>query len=349
MNRYITTLTSSLLISLFITSINPLTSGLTTTHTTPLSLQEQINQAPSGSTIELTTSNYTEPLIITRPLHLKGNGTHPTPLQITSQPNSYALWINAENVTLSNLTLSNTASGLYTTAIKISAPHTTIQNCTIHDTPIGIAIWSSQTTITHCQFSTCDDEGIVLLGTPNRPCTNTTITDCTFQQNCDGIELQYTSHTTISYCAFTDNTHAGIDAIGSNHTYITITQCTFDQNQGFGVYLHRTTHTTITDSVFHHNTITTYDATENTLRNNTDAPLQQLQVQTISPVDLYGTVDYSNQQTSQHPPPHQTSQPTQEDNERTTTQPYTFRVLHTILMRIQTILTYVEHFQHSPM
>jgi hypothetical protein len=349
MNRYHSTATSSLLLFLILLSIIPVTSALTKTLPPPLSLQERINQAPPGSTIELTTENNTEPLIITKPLHLKGNKTYPTQLHITSPSNGYGLWINAENVTLSNLTVCNTASGLYTTAIKISAPHTTIKNCTIHDTPIGIAIWNSQNTITHCQFATCDDEGIVLLGTPTHPCTNTTITDCAFQLNCDGIELQYTAHTTISHCSFTNNTHAGIDAIGQNNTYLTITGSTFNHNEGFGVYLHRTTHTTINDCLFHHDTITTYDATENILQNNTDASLQQLISQTIPPVDLYGAVEYSHQQTSQQPLLHQTLRSTQEDTEKTTTQPYSFRVLHHILSRIQTVLTYVKQLHHNPM
>ena len=348
MNRYYTTVTSSLLIFLIISTIIPVTSALSKTHTThPLSLQELINQAPSGTTIELTTSNYTEPLIITKPLHLKGNRTHPTHLQITSPSNGYALWINAENVTLSNLTISNTAPGLYTTAIKISAPHTTIQNCIIHDTPIGIAIWSSQNTITHCQFSTCDDEGIVLLGTSTRPCTNTTISECIFQLNCDGIELQYAAHTQINLCAFTNNTHAGIDAIGSNNTHLTITHCKFDQNQGFGVYLHRTTHTTINDCLFDHDTITTYDATENILQNNTNASLQ-LMTPTIPPVDHYNAFEYSNQQPTHQTLLNQASSNTQEYTE-TTTSPYSFRVLQCILSRIQTMLTYFEQFHHDQM
>ena len=348
MNRYHTTVISNLLIFLILLSTSPVTSAVSTTHTTSPSLQERINQAPPGSTIELSTSNYTAPLIITKPLHLKGNRTHPTHLQITSESNGYALWITAEHVTLSNLTLSNTASGLYTTAIKISAPHTTIQNCTIQDTPIGIAIWNSQNTITNCQFSTCDDEGIVLLGTPTHPCTNTTISECSFQQNCDGIELQYTTHTTINNCTFTTNTHAGIDAIGANNTHLIITHCSFHQNIGFGVYLHRTTHTTINDCLFYDDTITTYDATENILQNNTNASLQTLG-QTTQPVEDYSALDALNQHTTQQPLRHQTTPSLQQYVEKITTLPYSFRVLHSILQRIQTVLTYYEQLHHDPM
>jgi parallel beta-helix repeat protein len=231
-------------------------------------IQDAIDCAQPNSTIHLPAGTYTEILTINKPLHLKGEGTTRTFVSPTSANNGYALRIIAKGVTLSDLDITNKGPGLYTTGVKISASNTTIQNCTFHDTPIGIAIWSSENTISSCEFSGCDDEGLVLLGTSTTACTNNTISSCDFYENCDGIELQYATDNTIDSCTFIQNTHAGIDAIESNNNNNIISHCEFTANQGFGLYLAGSSHNMITGCSFVDDSITLLHASETIISNS---------------------------------------------------------------------------------
>ncbi len=234
-------------------------------HFVNISLQEMINDAAPGAILQLPAGTYTEVLTINKPLQIIGDETTRTVLSPTSPTNGYAIQITAEGVILSNLEIINHAEGLYTTGVKISASKTTIEDCLFHDTPIGIAIWSSQNTISQCIFQGCDDEGIVLLGTSSDACTNNTITSCVFSENCDGIELQYATHNQINSCSFIRNTHAGIDAIESNNNNNIISECTFTDNDAFGLYLARSSQNLITQCSFSDDALTLVHATQNTL------------------------------------------------------------------------------------
>lgn len=234
-------------------------------HYENISIQERINNAEPGDTLQIPSGTYTEILTINKPLHITGDGLTQTILSPASSPNGYAIQITAEGVILSNLEIMNHAEGLYTTGVKISAKNTTIEHCMFHDTPIGIAIWSGQNTISQCVFQGCDDEGIVLLGTSAIACTNNTITSCIFSENCDGIELQYATHNQINSCSFFRNTHAGIDAIESNNNNNIISECTFTDNDAFGLYLARSSQNLITQCSFSNDALTLVHATQNTL------------------------------------------------------------------------------------
>ncbi|MBN1860073.1 MAG: right-handed parallel beta-helix repeat-containing protein [Candidatus Thermoplasmatota archaeon] len=238
-----------------------------------LSLQEQINRAAPGDTIILAPTTYNECLRITKPIHLQGQGTTQTFLSPTSSMNGYAISISVPQVKISNIDITNQAPGIYTTAIQINTPNTTIQDCTFHDTPIGIAIWSSYNTIANCTFTNCNDEGIVLLGTTTNPSHDNTITHCLFSKNCDGVELQYATTNHITFCSFTANTHAGIDAIESNNNHNIISNCTFTDNQGFGLYMTRSSENLITDCSFSEDSITFVQARNNTLSRSKGAAI----------------------------------------------------------------------------
>jgi parallel beta-helix repeat protein len=238
------------------------TSPITTT------IQDAINSAQPNSTILLPAGTYTEVLSINKPLRIQGQGASRTILAPTSATNGYAIRISAKGVTLTGLDITNQGLGLYTTCVKISASNTTIQNCTFQNTPIGIAVWSSENTISGCEFRSCEDEGIVFLGTSTTTCTNNTITSCNFYENCDGIELQYATNNLISSCTFIQNTHAGIDAIESNNDNNIISNCEFTANQGFGLYLAGSSHNTITGCSFQDDSITLQHASENIISNS---------------------------------------------------------------------------------
>ncbi len=247
------------------------------------SLQAAIQAASPGDDILIPPGTYTETLAIATPITLRA--AHPGTVLITSGINqSYIMSINTPNVVLSGLAITNPTSGLYTTGLMICAPYTTIQDCTFATTSLGIACWTSNNTISDCTFSDCQDEGIAFLATPTDPITCNLVTGCRFQRNCDGIELQTCSHSRILDCDFTNNTHAGIDAIGSANNDNLIANNTFTQN-GFGIYLVSSTANTISSCTFTSSPsyLTNANSTEFTgcsidalsLRNHSSALLRQ--------------------------------------------------------------------------
>jgi len=305
-------------------------------------IQDVINHAQPNSTIQLPAGTNTEILIINKPLHLKGEGTARTLLSPTSPNNGYAIRISAEGVTLSGLDITNYGPGLYITCVKISASNTTIQNCTFHDAPIGIAIWSSENTISGCDFRGCDDEGIVLLGLSTAACSNNTIISCNFYKNCDGIELQYARDNLITSCTFTQNTHAGIDAIESNNNNI-ISYCEFTDNYGFGLYLARSSNNQIIQCFFSDNSLTLVQAPANTLLNSQIARIRLMDDSSLL-IEQCGEIDESaitSQQSYYEIRTNLVAQLSQEKNNDTALR----RPLLTILLfRLPILRSIYEHF-----
>jgi len=246
--------------------------------TTYTSIQEAINNAPSGSILNIHPGTYNEILTINKEITIIGENKDNTIIHATSKQNGYAIKIKKPGVTLKNLGITNDGPGLYTSAIHISATDTTITNCDIYDTPIGIAIWTSDNTISKTIFHGCSDEGIALLGSSASKCDNNLITECDFYNNCDGIELQYASHNIISDCKIYKNTHSGIDAIANSNDYNTIINCDIYDNEVNGIYITSSSHNTIKNCNLNNNNngeIHTIRTTETTL---TDCVIDQKSV-----------------------------------------------------------------------
>jgi nitrous oxidase accessory protein len=202
-----------------------------------MDIQSLIDEANPFDTIILPPGIYNQTLIISCPLTLTGISPSTTVLQVHSPMNQAAITIQSEQVTIRNISIINSGKGLYTTGIRALANNTSIESCNIHHTPVGIALWSSYNTISNCSFLHCSDEGIVLLNTSFSPCGYNTIMDCSFLYNCDAIELQQSSHNTITNCTMKYHTHSGIDAIKNNNNHNVITKCTISDNQVHGIYL----------------------------------------------------------------------------------------------------------------
>lgn len=201
------------------------------------SIQKAIDSALSGTTIYVKKGQYPEILTIKKPINLIGESKENTIINPTSQKNKYAVLIDSSNVLIKNFNIYNKASGLYTSAIRITKPNNQIENCNIHDTPIGITIWSSNNKISNITFQGCKDEGIALIGSNYFKCEKNIITNCVFYNNCDGIELQYSSSNTITNCEFYNNTHTGIDAIASSNNKNIISNCKIYNNTVHGIYI----------------------------------------------------------------------------------------------------------------
>jgi len=232
------------------------------------SIQEALDNAPQDSTIYVKIGVYNEILNIRTRVKLLGEDKDKTVINPISKENKYAICLGAPGVMISNLNITNGASGLYATAVQVSAPETEISNCIIHDTSIGVAIWTSDNLVENCVFTGCSDEGIALLGSKYSKCDNNKITNCTFYNNCDGIELQYSSNNIISYCKFYENSHIGIDAIASSNDGNTILSCEIYNNTVSGLYLASSSDNKITNCFISNNRDGNVVITKNSYNND---------------------------------------------------------------------------------
>jgi len=210
-------------------------------------IQEAINNVQPGSTVYVRKGEYSEIIEIKKQISLIGEDKDSTLINPISEKNKYAICLGAPGIKIQGLSIKNGAPGLYTSGIRVTSSKTEISDCNIYDTPVGIAIWTSNNIIDNCNFWGCSDEGIVLLGSSYSECNNNKITNCIFRDNCDGIELQYSSSNTITNCEFYDNTHTGIDAIASSNDKNIISNCRIYNNEVHGIYFSSSSENQIID------------------------------------------------------------------------------------------------------
>ncbi len=209
-------------------------------------IQDALNNSEDNQIIYVKKGTYSEILNIRKTIKIVGEEN--TEINPISERNKYAIRLGAPNIYIENLTVTNGAPGLYTTAIRISSTNSTIKNCEFLDTPIGILVWTSNNKIENCTFTNCQDEGIALLGSKFSKCENNQIKNCVFYNNSDGIELQYSSCNKIIKCEFFENTHSGIDAIAESNDNNLITECKIFNNTVHGIYLSSSSNNTIEGS-----------------------------------------------------------------------------------------------------
>lgn len=216
-------------------------------------IQRTIDDAEEYSTILFHPGTYNQSFIVSKPLRLQGSNPENTVMLLRTKPNNPGIIISSPYVSFSNFTVTNTANGLYTTAMRINSAHVQIKNCHFKDTPIGIAVWNDHTSILNSTFTNCSDEGILLVSTSISSSHHNRIDGCFFLNNTDGIELQKSSNNLIINSTFIGNSHAGIDAIRSNNNNNRIINCTFLNNSAFDIYFASSHNNIIKDSTFKNN------------------------------------------------------------------------------------------------
>lgn len=216
-------------------------------------IQEAINSAKPGSTIFVKKGEYKEIITIKKQISLLGEEKDSTLINPISEKNKYAICLGAPEIKIQSLSFQNGAPGLYASGIRVTSSNIEIRDCNIYDTPVGIVIWTSNNIIDNCNFFRCEDEGIALIGTSQSVCENNIINNCIFSDNCDGIELQYSSKNTISNCDIYDNTHTGIDAIASSNDANSIYNCRIYNNEVHGIYLSSSSDNQIIDCYIYDN------------------------------------------------------------------------------------------------
>ena len=211
------------------------------------SIQDAVNNAQDGFRIYVKSGTYSEIIDVKKQIHLIGENKVNTFINPISAKNKYAVRLGAPGVMFEGFDVTNGAPGLYASGIRITSTDIEVSDCNIHDVPVGIAIWTSDNTISNCYFWSCKDEGIALIGSSFSECNNNIISDCVFYDNCDGIELQYSSNNIISNCEIYDNTHTGIDAIASSNDNNKIEDCEIYNNEVHGIYFSSSSNNQIID------------------------------------------------------------------------------------------------------
>ena len=115
-------------------------------------IQEAIEDAPEGATIHVKSGVYNEIIDIKKSIILIGENKEATIINPISERNKHAICLGASGAIIKNFSVTNEASGIYTTGIRVSASNTEIQNCDIFNTPVGIAVWTSDNIIEGCSF-----------------------------------------------------------------------------------------------------------------------------------------------------------------------------------------------------
>lgn len=216
-------------------------------------IQAIIDEALAHSTLYFTRGVYTQSFTISKPLTLIGEDKNSTVFTLNTKPNNAGIILSAEDITLKNVTISNMAPGLYSTAIRINGDGGQIENCRIFDTPIGITVWSNYCEIANSEFKNCSDEGILLISTKISQSFYNRIHNCSFSHNCDAIEMQYSSYNQISDCYFSYNTHSAIDAICEKNNHNLISNCQINDNEVHGIYFSSSQHNIIQNCSFLNN------------------------------------------------------------------------------------------------
>jgi len=210
-------------------------------------INEAIDYSPINSVIYIKNGEYKEIIDIKKPVSLIGEDVCNTIINPISEKNKFAIRLGASGIKIKNLSISNEAPGPYSNGVNIVSPNTEISYCNIYENPIGIAIWTSNNLIMNCNIWDCKDEAIVLLGTSYSDCNNNSILNCNFYDNCDGIELQYSSFNTIRNCRIYNNTHTGIDAISTSNNKNVISNCEIYNNEVHGIYISSSSENKIID------------------------------------------------------------------------------------------------------
>ena len=146
-------------------------------------IQDAIDKAVIGSEIIISPGIYNENLVINTTVHIMGTGPEKT--IINGNKTSYIFHINADNVSIKNLTIinSHTEFSQYHYGIKISGSNITIINCTFEDNTYGVYIDKTM---------------------------NVTIYSCRFNNNRYGIYTSYGSKNNILDNLFSSNTDYGM-------------------------------------------------------------------------------------------------------------------------------------------
>ena len=204
-----------------------------------------IENALTGTTILISKGIYPEQLTINKTLIITGENKNNTIID-----GGYAhvvILINADHVTITNLTIRNSGGYMNDAGIMINTQNVTIADCIVYRTKTGIYINQTKgNLIQNCTFYT-NGEGVYL-----RESSQITIIENLFCHNAIGLNSQDSHHNLIIGCYAQTN---GIGFFLNNSNTCTFSQCAAynnNDNQG-GFYLDFCQNIVLTKCIANHN------------------------------------------------------------------------------------------------
>ena len=163
------------------------------------SIQDAINNASSGATINITSGTYNEFLTINKPLTLLGQGSGVT--IINGNGADYAISITADNVTIEDLTVTNTGTGPNVNGVQANECNGVIINDTeIAETYTGLTISFVTNSVFSENILVNNTDGVLVVYSNDNVFSNNII-----QSNSQGISIYYSNSNVFSGNTLSNN------------------------------------------------------------------------------------------------------------------------------------------------
>jgi len=211
------------------------------------SIQQVINKASSGETINVQSGIYYENITIEKPLTIIGENREDT--IIDGQGNECVILIKSDDVIIKNFTIRNSGGYKGNSGIKIDSNDNQITNCVIYRTKTGIYLNKVKNNIiSNCLLHT-NGEGIFSYHS-----SNSVIKNSQFQHNAFGLNLDNSEETTIKN-SYIHTNGIGIYGKESKNTEITQNAICDNGQDGGGVWFFGCEKLDINDCNINHNSI----------------------------------------------------------------------------------------------
>lgn len=216
------------------------------------SIQQAIDNAGSGDTVQVDAGTYYENLTISKSLTLQGQDKATTVVNGSGAGNVIA--VTAPNVTITNLTITDGNNGVY----YDNAPSTTIEDCDIHHNyENGISLWySNNATIKNCDIydSYADDHAYKGFAITMFVASNSLLENVrAFDNKSIGrtVNIYHASGTIIRNIQVFDNPSAIGLGLGFGSYYVTDAYC---HNNMVGIWFNAGSNCTVRRSLLSNNT-----------------------------------------------------------------------------------------------
>lgn len=232
-------------------------------------IQEAINAASVGDTIQVDGGTYNENVDVTKSVNLVGAGTGVTVVN-ASNPSDFVFYVTADNVNISGLTATGATNSGYAGVYLSGSDHSKIETVNVSNNYYGILLYSSSNNNTLANNTALNNTyGIYLMLNPSNniiinntanlnrwhgivlsSSTNNTITNNNALNNEYGIYLFSSNNNTLIGNTASNNSWGGIYLSDSNSS--TLTNNTISSNSWRGIDLHSSSNNNV---IYHNNFI----------------------------------------------------------------------------------------------